>query len=515
MDSTPQSPKSQQQKDAMRQSVGFGGAEMGQHSQRVQAAKQGSNAIGRGMAASSLVPAARSTWQPGYGIPGQDVSAYQSSINWQAQWSMGSRFAYVKASEGDYYTSPTFWQQIQGSQSVGMVRGAYHFAMPNWSAGDEQARYFVANGGKWTADGITLPPVLDIEYNPYVGRTDLGWNPGNVCYSMNAAQLSSWIHQFGDTVHALTGRYPVIYTTTDWWKGCLLNDSSFSDYPLWIASYPDPNNPSNTPGTLPASWGQFSFWQYSSTGPFDGDSNIWNGNGTQLSMMVNAWDRPGIGMPAGATPISGRWWGDGKAYAGWTQGGQWCLQRPTAGPYCFWYGNATDKPVVGDWNGDGIDTPGIVRNGVWQLTNSISTLSVDRVIAYGLPTDTPITGDWDGTGVTTIGVVRNGMWYLTNSLDPYPGVKYAFPFGNPGDTPLTGNWTGGRNFGVGVWRNGWFYLSNNGQSLDNAFAYGLGTDTPVTGDWDGVGGATVGIVRGSTWQLTNSNWTRQVNIVFN
>ncbi|WP_422933671.1 GH25 family lysozyme [Sinomonas sp. P47F7] len=500
----------------MRKSISYGGAEMGQRSPRVQADKNPFHgSTGGSMAVGGLLQMATDPnhWQPGYGISGQDVSAWQTNTNWQAQWNMGSRFAYVKASEGDYYTSPTFWQQIQGSQSVGMVRGAYHFAIPNWSAADEQARYFVANGGNWTADGKTLPPVLDIEYNPYQGQVINGWNAGNVCYSMNAAQLSAWIHLFGDTVHSLTGRYPVIYSTTDWWKGCTLNDASFSDYPLWIAAYP--TNPSTSPGELPASWGQFSFWQYSSTGPFDGDSNIWNGTGAQLSMMVNAWDRPGIAMPAGATPVTGRWWGDGKAYGGWFSGGQWCLQRPTNGPYCFWYGIGTDKPVVGDWNGDGIDTPGIVRNGQWQLTNSITALTVDRVVNYGAATDTPIAGDWDGTGVTTIGVVRNGMWYLTNSLSTYPGVAYAFPYGNPGDTPITGNWAGGRSWGIGVVRNGWFYLSNNGQGVDNYFPFGVGTDTPVTGDWDGVGGATVGIVRNGTWQLTNNNNTRQVNIVFN
>ena len=48
-----------------------------------------------------------------------------------------------------------------------MVRGAYHFANPRTSSGADQARYFVQNGGAWTADGKTLPGLLDIEFNPY------------------------------------------------------------------------------------------------------------------------------------------------------------------------------------------------------------------------------------------------------------------------------------------------------------------------------------------------------------
>ncbi|WP_422933661.1 hypothetical protein [Sinomonas sp. P47F7] len=260
-------------------------------------------------------------------------------------------------------------------------------------------------------------------------------------------------------------------------------------------------------------------WQAGQTFTTDGGTTVTVNSVTASSATVTVAPalehRQDIGMPAGATPISGRWWGDGKAYGGWVLNGKWCLQRPTSGPACFWYGIGTDKPVVGDWNGDGIDTPGIVRNGQWQLTNSISTLTVDRVVNYGTATDTPITGDWDGQGVTTIGVVRNGLWYLTDSLSPYPGVTYAFPYGDPGDIPIAGNWAGGRSWGIGVVRNGWFYLSNNGQRVDNYFPFGVGTDTPVTGDWDGVGGSTVGIVRGSTWQLTNSNFARQVNIIFN
>ena len=58
-----------------------------------------------------------------------------------------------------------------------MVRGAYHFANPRTSSGADQARYFVQNGGAWTADGKTLPGLLDIEFNPYPAY-------GNTCYNM-------------------------------------------------------------------------------------------------------------------------------------------------------------------------------------------------------------------------------------------------------------------------------------------------------------------------------------------
>ncbi|WP_307080073.1 GH25 family lysozyme [Arthrobacter pascens] len=214
---------------------------------------------------------------PTFGIQGLDVSGHQPSVDWQHQWNMGARFAYVKASEGNYYTNPSYSSQYQGSRNVGMIRGAYHFAIPNWSSGADQARYFVQNGGGWSADGYTMPPVLDFEFNPYEGRTINGFYFGNTCYGMSPAQLGSWVRDFGNTMRSMTGRLPVIYTNTSWWNQCLGNPSGFGDYPLWVAAYP--SSPTNNAGGVPtASWSTYSIWQYSSTGPFAGDSNVWNGD---------------------------------------------------------------------------------------------------------------------------------------------------------------------------------------------------------------------------------------------
>ncbi|MEW1806119.1 GH25 family lysozyme, partial [Pseudarthrobacter sp. NPDC080039] len=229
---------------------------------------------------------------PTFGVQGLDVSAYQTNVDWQQQWNMGARFAYVKASEGNYFTNDQFSSQYQGSRNVGMIRGAYHFAIPNWSSGADQARYFVQNGGGWTADGYTMPPVLDFEFNPYEGRTINGFYFGNTCYNMSADQLSSWVQDFGNTMLSLTGRLPAIYTNTSWWNQCLGNQTAFSDYPLWVAAYP--GSPSNDAGAVPASWGTYSIWQYSSTGPFAGDSNVWNGDYAGLQAFAAA------GVPAAA-----------------------------------------------------------------------------------------------------------------------------------------------------------------------------------------------------------------------
>lgn len=208
------------------------------------------------------------------GVPGLDVSGWQENVDWASVWSQGARFAYVKATEGLSYKSGQFAQQYNGSYAVGMVRGAYHFARPDISSGAAQADYFVSNGGGWVGDSRTLPPLLDIEYNPY----------GDTCYGLTAGAMTSWIADFSARVKALTGANPAIYTTTDWWARCTGNSPAFGANPLFIARYPA--NISSGAGTLPAGWGAYTFWQYSSTGPFPGDSDVFNGSEATLKQLA-------------------------------------------------------------------------------------------------------------------------------------------------------------------------------------------------------------------------------------
>jgi GH25 family lysozyme M1 (1,4-beta-N-acetylmuramidase) len=205
------------------------------------------------------------------GVQGQDVSSYQGNVNWTAQWNAGSRFAYIKATEGTYYTNAYFAQQYNGSYNVGMIRGSYHFARPDTTSGATQADYFVAHGGGWSKDGKTLPGALDIEYNPY----------GAECYGLSQASMRSWITSFSNEYHAKTTRWPVLYTTTDWWNTCIGNYNAWaSNDPLWIARY------SSTVGTLPPGYTVYSFWQWTSSGTLAGDSDVWNGSLDRLKVMA-------------------------------------------------------------------------------------------------------------------------------------------------------------------------------------------------------------------------------------
>lgn len=204
-------------------------------------------------------------WRPNFGVQGQDVSNHQGNINWAAQANAGSKFTWIKTSEGTTYKDPYFSQNYTGARAHGLLTGGYHFALPPQSSGAEQARTFVNSGGGWSADGKTLPGMLDIEYNPYSSF-------GNTCYNMSPGQLTSWVRDFTNTYKTMTGRYPTIYSTNGWWSQCMGDSHEFKHMPLHIASY------ATMPGVMPANSLSFDLWQYSSTGPFAGDSNIYNGS---------------------------------------------------------------------------------------------------------------------------------------------------------------------------------------------------------------------------------------------
>lgn len=263
----------------------------------VATAIAGSSAVasdGPSRAGTAPVPAAAS----GELLPGLDVSAYQHGVNWRKASAKGAGFAYIKATEGVRYTSARFREQYTGAARAGLVRGAFHFAKPNVSTGAAQARYFVAalkvvGGDRATGTG-TLPPLVDLEYDPYV-RTD----GTDSCWGLTPKQMVVWISSFVDTVTGLTGTMPALYTTTDWWQRCTAGSSDFGQNPLFLARYVD--DPASGPGALPAGWTRWTIWQYTSKGSryagvTDGkkgdtpasDEDLFNGSAAELRALAEA-----------------------------------------------------------------------------------------------------------------------------------------------------------------------------------------------------------------------------------
>lgn len=210
---------------------------------------------------------------PPPGVPGMDVSNYQGAVDWAGAWAGGARFAYVKATEGPDYASPAFGQQYGGAYDVGMIRGAYHFGRPDLSGGTVQADWFVDHGGSWSADGRTLPPLLDMEYAP-VGD--------DICFGVPPATIMAFVQDFVGEVARRTGRPPAVFSTTNWWNQCTGRDASLgADHPLVLSRW----NPTS-PLPLPAGWTTYAMWQWKSLGAFAGDQEVFNGTYARLQQFA-------------------------------------------------------------------------------------------------------------------------------------------------------------------------------------------------------------------------------------
>ncbi|MFJ8307455.1 MULTISPECIES: lysozyme [unclassified Streptomyces] len=233
-------------------------------------------ALAAGSLALTALPGASAAGKP----LGHDVSSHQKNVDWGSAKDRGASFVYVKATESTTYRNPYFGQQYDGARQAGLVRGAYHFAVPDQSSGRTQAAYFVRNGGGWRRDGRTLPPALDLEHNPY-GKDAKGGS-SDKCYGLSPAAMTDWITGFSDEVRLRTGRRPVIYTTARWWNDCTGGSRAFAaTHALWLARY------AASPGALPAGWSYWTFWQYANgSGSLPGDQNLFNGTFAQLERLA-------------------------------------------------------------------------------------------------------------------------------------------------------------------------------------------------------------------------------------
>jgi GH25 family lysozyme M1 (1,4-beta-N-acetylmuramidase) len=230
----------------------------------------GASATGASATASATATPTAPAASPAAGtsMPGLDVAAYQhpvtsqnpkgTPINWPQVAAAGYRFAAVKGTEGDYYVNPWATTDLADAKAAGLDATPYHFAIPNGSSGQQQAQFAVEYSG-YTPGSQTLPLMLDIEYDPYVASDGT-----NECYGLSASRMTAWISAFVTTARSLTGQYPIIYTTANWWDACTGGSTAFSADPMWVAAYGVDAPP------VPAGWQGWSFWQYTSGGTVGG-----------------------------------------------------------------------------------------------------------------------------------------------------------------------------------------------------------------------------------------------------
>jgi len=230
-------------------------------------------------------------------VEGVDVYTGDGAIDWAKVAGSGRKFAFIKATQGNYNTQATFETNWNDSLSNGLYRSPYHF-FDGTIDGVTQANWFLDElnsvGGLQEGD---LAPMLDIECptsssqsaaSPNCEYTgDSGW--------VASATLQSRIFDWLDTVQAATGRKPIIYSYVSWFASVGVTDTMLATYPLYIASY-------NACPSIPAPWTQTVFWQYSASGTVPGitptaDLDRFMGTADQLAGMTGQIDA-GIGGDA-------------------------------------------------------------------------------------------------------------------------------------------------------------------------------------------------------------------------
>lgn len=207
--------------------------------------------------------------------PGIDVSRWQGEINWQPIAAAGYRFAVIRATVGNYYTDPRFYENWRGAHEHGLLVSAYHVVKPKQTAQSQMDRLCDALG-KRKPD---LPLVLDVEL------TD----------DKPASTITQVVKGCADEIERRAGRKPVIYTGSWFWNPNIDHSLDWDAYDLWIAHY-GVQSP-----TLPKGWADWKIWQYSETGSVTGvsshrtDLNWFNGSYEELRAYAN---RPAAPPPA-------------------------------------------------------------------------------------------------------------------------------------------------------------------------------------------------------------------------
>ena len=199
-------------------------------------------------------------------VHGIDISHHQGEVDWP-RLSLATyrdrpiNFVFMKATEGGDFVDDSFRYNFAASRECGLVRGAYHFFLPDVPA-DIQARNFISQVQLLPGD---LPPVLDVEV---VGK-------GGV------EQLQQGVYTWLSIVERHYGVAPIIYASYKF-KTKYLSDSPFTHYPYWIAHYYVEDLEYE---------GAWKFWQHTDRGYLDGikthvDLNIFNGNLEELMQMT-------------------------------------------------------------------------------------------------------------------------------------------------------------------------------------------------------------------------------------
>lgn len=208
-----------------------------------------------------------------YPVHGIDVARYQNEIDWRRVRLSGVAFAFIKATEGGDLKDPQFDRNWQLAAREGVPRGAYHFYY-FCTDPEVQARWFIRNVPR---RGKALPPVLDLEWNPF-SPTCTTRPPG--------AEVRRQVRIFLDIVERHYGTRPIIYTTPDFYAQTGIAEVPAEFWLRSVARTADRVYPGQP----------WVFWQYTGTGIVPGvaggvDINVFRGSSAEWQRWLRRHHR--------------------------------------------------------------------------------------------------------------------------------------------------------------------------------------------------------------------------------
>lgn len=200
---------------------------------------------------------------------GIDISLWQKGLELSK---IQCDFVIIKATEGTTIIDPQFHQFVRQAQEIKKPMGFYHFARPDINSAKAEAESYISAVKDYVRQGILA----------------LDWETGNL-------GNVSWALEWLDTVYAMTGVRPVLYTSQSVVNAYNWQPVVDGNYGLWCAKWadnePDYNYDMSHAGSKPKVnfWPFIAIWQWTSKGRLDGynanlDCDVFYGD-------VEAWNK--------------------------------------------------------------------------------------------------------------------------------------------------------------------------------------------------------------------------------
>ena len=207
-----------------------------------------------------------------HGLPvhGVDISKWQGKVDWAALRQAGTKFAFIKATEGGDHVDNRFIENWAGAKQAGGPARRLPLRLlvpPGPRTGP------CGSSGTCPTIRPALPPVLDVEWN---GESV------NCPRKVPREQALAMINLMLKEMEAHTGKRPIIYTDITFHQEIL--EGEFTDYPFWIRSTAaEPHHRYNDR--------RWTFWQFTTTGRVPGvsgdiDRNTFYGTDNQWRMFL-------------------------------------------------------------------------------------------------------------------------------------------------------------------------------------------------------------------------------------